>query len=122
VLAFDSLEQRRFLRSGTNGLELTVQGLHFCRNIGIDIESISQGRRALCRACLDWSVRRNHLAGAVGAAVLTRCLDLGWARRAKGSRVVSFSIGGEKAFRDRFSLPRATARALGASANPRAAT
>jgi hypothetical protein len=50
-------------------------------------------------------MRRIHLAGAVGAAVLSRCLELGWARRAKGSRVVSFSAVGEKAFRACFSLP-----------------
>jgi DNA-binding transcriptional ArsR family regulator len=106
VLVFDSLAQRRFLRSGAEGPELTAQGLQFCQKIGIDIDSLARERRTLCRACLDWSVRRNHLAGAVGAAVLNRCLDLGWARRAKDSRVVTFTAGGEKAFRDRFSLPR----------------
>lgn len=106
VLVFDSLEQRRFLRSGTAGPELTAPGLQFCQKIGIDIDSLARERRTLCRACLDWSMRRNHLAGAVGAAVLNRCLDLGWARRAKGSRVVTFTAGGEKAFRDRFSLPK----------------
>ena len=57
-------------------------------------------------------MRRNHLAGAVGAAVLNRCLDLGWARRAKGSRVVNFTAGGEKAFRERFSLPGDTSAAI----------
>src|SRR5450432_2823777 len=41
VLAFDSLEQRRFLRPGTDGLELTAQGLYFCRKLGIDVESIA---------------------------------------------------------------------------------
>jgi DNA-binding transcriptional ArsR family regulator len=105
VLVFDSLEQRHFLRSGTEGPELTRQGLQFLLKMGIDVEALARQRRALCRACLDWSVRRSHLAGAVGAAVLNRCLDLGWARRAKGSRVVSFTAGGEKAFRECFSLP-----------------
>jgi hypothetical protein len=47
-------------------------------------------------------VRRNHLAGAVGAAVLDRCLARGWARRAKDSRVVAFSAAGERALRERF--------------------
>jgi len=105
VLVFDSLEQRRFLRSGGEGPELTPLGRQFCLEIGIDVEVLARQRRPLCRACLDWSMRRNHLAGAVGAAVLSRCLDLGWARRAKGSRVVSFSAVGEKALRERFSLP-----------------
>jgi len=61
-------------------------------------------RRPLCRACLDWSVRRHHLAGALGAALLDRCFELGWARRAKDSRVVNFSPSGEQALRERFLL------------------
>jgi len=104
VLAFDSLEQRRLLRSGAEGPELTRQGQQFFLRIGIDTEALGRQRRILCRACLDWSVRRNHLAGAVGAALLSRCLDLGWARRTKGSRVVHFTAGGEEVFRERFSL------------------
>jgi DNA-binding transcriptional ArsR family regulator len=106
VLAFDSLELRRFLRIGKEGLELTLQGRQFCVDFGIDVEALARRRRPLCRTCLDWSMRRNHLAGAVGAAVLRRCLDLGWARRAKGSRIVIFSAVGENALRERFSLPR----------------
>jgi DNA-binding transcriptional ArsR family regulator len=112
VRVFESLEQRRFLRSGAEGPELTAPGQQFLLKIGIDVEALARQRRALCRACLDWSMRRNHLAGAVGAAVLNRCLDLGWARRAKGSRVVNFTAGGEKAFRERFSLPGDTSAAI----------
>lgn len=106
VLVFDSLEQRRFLRTGSEGLELTPQGKEFCVDFGIDVEALVRQRRPLCRACLDWSMRRDHLAGAVGAAVLHRCLELGWAQRAKRSRVVTFSTVGESALRERFSLPR----------------
>ena len=105
VLVFDSLDGRRWLRSGGAMLELTPEGRRFCRDFGIDVDALAQERRPLCRACLDWSVRRHHLAGALGAAVLKRCLSLGWARRAKGSRVVMFSGAGERALRERFSLP-----------------
>lgn len=104
VRVFDSLEQRRFLRTGADGPVLTSQGQQFLLSVGIDVRVLARQRRTLCRACLDWSMRRNHLAGAVGAAVLDRCLDLGWARRAKDSRVVSFTASGEKSFRERFSL------------------
>lgn len=105
VLVFDSLQQRHFLRSGGEGLELTRRGRNFCLEFGIDVEALARRRRPLCRPCLDWSMRRSHLAGTVGAAVLKRCLDLGWARRATGSRVVTLSAPGERALRDRFSLP-----------------
>jgi len=105
VLVFDSLDARRWLRSGGALLELTPDGQRFCRDFGIDVDALARERRPLCRACLDWSVRRHHLAGAVGAAVLKRCLSLGWARRARGSRVVVFSDAGERALRERFSVP-----------------
>jgi len=113
VLAFDSLEQRRFLRSSGDALNLSPPGQQFFAQFGIDIDSLAEGRRALCRTCLDWSVRRHHLAGTLGQAMLSRCFQLGWARRAGRSRVVTFTTGGERAFRERFSVrggsPRATA-------------
>jgi len=104
VLVFDGLDRRRWLRSGGATLGLTPDGQRFFREFGIDVDALARERRPLCRACLDWSVRRHHLAGAVGAAVLSRCLALGWARRAKGSRVVVFSDAGERALRDQFSF------------------
>ncbi|MEJ0047540.1 MAG: helix-turn-helix transcriptional regulator [Rhodospirillales bacterium] len=105
VLVFDSLEQRHMLQSGEGGLVLTRRGERFCADLGIELDALGDGRRKLCRACLDWSVRRSHLAGAVGAALLERCFALGWGRRVKDSRVVNFSAAGERALRERFSLP-----------------
>jgi len=105
VFVFDGLDRRRWLRSRGAALELTPDGKRFCREFGIDVDALARERRPLCRACLDWSVRRHHLAGAVGAAVLSRFLALGWARRAKGSRVVTFSDAGERALRERFGVP-----------------
>src|SRR5664279_6353905 len=104
VLVFDGMEQRRLLRSGDDGLQLTRSGQRFFADFGIDIEALISRRRPLCRACLDWSVRRHHLAGALGAALLNRCYELGWGRRVKGSRVVNFSTAGESELRERFLL------------------
>ncbi len=105
VLAFDSLERRRYLRRVADELVLTRTGKQFFGETGIDVENLAAQRRRLSHACLDWSVRRHHLAGAVGAALLNQCYELGWARRAKNSRVVDFSSAGERAFRQRFRLP-----------------
>jgi hypothetical protein len=55
------------------------------------------GRRPFCRICLDWSERRHHLGGALGAQILSRALDEGWARRGEG-RVIDFSPRGGVAF------------------------
>jgi DNA-binding transcriptional ArsR family regulator len=102
VLALDSLEKRRFLKRIDDRLELTKGGRAFCEHLGLAVEALPGQRRALCRPCLDWSVRRNHLAGALGAALLERCYGLGWARRVPGTRVVHFTAAGERAFRERF--------------------
>jgi DNA-binding transcriptional ArsR family regulator len=104
VLMFDGLQQQRLLRSGAAGLVLTPRGRQFCVEFGIALDALERGRRTLCRACLDWSVRRPHLAGALGAAMLSRCFELGWARRARGSRIVNFSAAGEAALRERFGV------------------
>src|SRR5438477_7764204 len=62
VRVFDSLEQRRFLRSVGAELELTESGRRFCTELGIDVAALAGQRRRLCRACLDWTVRRHHVA------------------------------------------------------------
>ena len=54
--------------------------------------------RPVCRACLDWSERRTHLAGGLGAALLTRFLELGWAKRDAATRAVHFTANGERQF------------------------
>ncbi|MCG8544874.1 MAG: transcriptional regulator, partial [Alphaproteobacteria bacterium] len=70
----------------------------FATDFGIDVESLGMGRRPLCKACLDWSARRSHLAGALGSALLDRLYELGWAKRETGTRVVRFSKRGEASF------------------------
>jgi DNA-binding transcriptional ArsR family regulator len=104
VLVFDSLEQQGLLRTVGKTVMLTEEGERFFRDMGIDIAALERGRRPLCLTCLDWSARRQHLAGALGAAILNRFIVLGWARFQKGTRVVSFSASGERSLRARFSL------------------
>ncbi|OGB25321.1 MAG: transcriptional regulator [Burkholderiales bacterium RIFCSPLOWO2_02_FULL_57_36] len=97
VLVYENLLQVRALQLGTAGLELTAVGQQLFQHIGVDVDSLAGKRRTFCNTCLDWSERRHHLAGALGAALLSRIEELGWAKRVKGSRVVAFSATGEKA-------------------------
>jgi hypothetical protein len=64
------------------------------------LQSLSHPRRPVCKACLDWSERRHHLAGTLGAALMRRFTELNWAARDRelGSRVVQFTRQGEKRF------------------------
>lgn len=83
-------------------LVLTPDGSAFMRDFGV--EPTASGRRPLCKACLDWSVRRSHLAGSLGAALLDQIYARGWARRLEGTRVVAFSAPGQTAFARAFDL------------------
>ena len=79
-------------------LVLTEKGRVLLAEIGIDPEIKVKGRRKLCRPCLDWSMRRPHLAGALGAAIWERIQELGWARRMADSRVIRFTAKGSGDF------------------------
>jgi DNA-binding transcriptional ArsR family regulator len=83
-------------------LAVTGAGEAFARDFGIDLAALRGARRPMCKACLDWSVRRSHLAGGLGAALLARIYDLGWARRVEGARVVSFTPQGLASFAGAF--------------------
>ena len=107
VQIYDSLLRREAFSPGSDGLTLTASGQRFFIRVGIDVAAARLQRRSFCRACLDWSERRHHLAGALGAALLQRVLASGWAKRERDSRVVSFSQSGETALRELFRLPGA---------------
>jgi DNA-binding transcriptional ArsR family regulator len=96
VRLYENMLQRRALVPGDNGLVLTAVGESLLRKLHIDAAALAHQKRAFCRACLDWSERRHHLAGALGAALLSRFIELGWAKRARDSRVVKVSAAGER--------------------------
>jgi DNA-binding transcriptional ArsR family regulator len=102
VVVYENLVQQRALSFGAGALQLSERGRTFFGEFGVDVDSLMQRRRVLCRACLDWSERRHHLAGAMGAALLERILALRWARLARDSRVVQFSAAGERSLRGLF--------------------
>ena len=86
---------------------VTDAGVAFLDQLGLDTRSLlsrsgKRSARVLCRPCLDWSERRPHLAGAVGAAICTHSLDQGWIRRIDGTRAVAITRKGEQVFRERF--------------------
>jgi DNA-binding transcriptional ArsR family regulator len=100
VLAYESLLRNDLLTMSAQGLLPSASGLRWFKNAGIDTDLAARQRRAYCRPCMDWSERRYHLAGSLGAALLSRVCDLGWATREKASRLVRFTANGERHFRD----------------------
>jgi hypothetical protein len=102
VLVYDSMVRRALISGSGKRLDLTPRGADFVAGLGMDLDALRHGRRPLCLPCLDWSERRHHLAGALGAALLGRFLALGWARRVRGSRVLVFSALSQRALRRHF--------------------
>jgi len=98
VRMFDVLRDTGRITNKNGEIDLTKKGESFVANFGIDLADLMQSRRPLCKGCIDWSMRREHLAGSLGAAFLARIYDLNWARRARNSRAVNFTPDGERKF------------------------
>jgi len=94
VRLFEGLRKQRMLTVVGEGAELTRGGEQVCDDLAIDTQKLAALRRPLCRLCLDWSERRHHLAGSLGAALLETFFTRGWARRRRDSRIVVFSAAG----------------------------
>jgi hypothetical protein len=104
VLLYASLLQRQAFDFKDATVALSAAGERLISELGIDARAVRSQKRAPCRVCMDWSERRHHLAGAVGAALLARVIELGWAVRDRSSRAVYFRPHGERAFRECFHL------------------
>jgi DNA-binding transcriptional ArsR family regulator len=86
---------------------VTGAGIELLGRVGIDVDALlaRPGRRSariLCRPCLDWSERRPHLAGVLGAALCSHSFTKGWIRRIDGTRAVVITPKGQRIFRDEF--------------------
>lgn len=96
----DAMVARGYLVLEDDGGRITEAGTRYLWDMGIDTRIAGKGRRRLCRACLDWTERRPHIGGAIGAALAERWLALSWITRAKDSRAVTVTPAGEQGFRD----------------------
>ncbi|MDR3495497.1 MAG: winged helix-turn-helix domain-containing protein [Ancalomicrobiaceae bacterium] len=83
---------------------LTAHGERFLANFGIDLAGSGASKRPLCRTCLDWSERRPHLAGRLGAALFSRSLALGWVGRQSGTRALAITPAGRQGFAGVFGI------------------
>jgi DNA-binding transcriptional ArsR family regulator len=102
VALHDRLVALRWLAE--NSYELTAAGTGALQPLGIDIEAARASRRKLAFGCLDWSERRCHIGGALGAALLALALRRKWLTQDLDSRALSVSRSGRRELFDHFGL------------------
>jgi DNA-binding transcriptional ArsR family regulator len=83
---------------------LTGRGKRFLAQLGIDVESLLGLRRPLLRSCADWTERRPHVAGSLGAALLRTYKEKRWLLPVEGSRKLTITPQGRAAFRSLFDM------------------
>jgi DNA-binding transcriptional ArsR family regulator len=102
VALIDGMIARGHLVLDADAGELTSEGLKFLTGLGVDLTSPRHSRRAFCRPCLDWSERRPHLAGRVGASLANLAFERDWIRRRPQGRSVEITESGSAAFKTLF--------------------
>jgi len=91
VTLADALCEHHHVELAEDGGAVTPSGEAFFAKLGIDLIAARESRRVFCRPCLDWSERRPHLAGAVGAALARRLLEQRWIVRKRDSRALAIT-------------------------------
>jgi DNA-binding transcriptional ArsR family regulator len=101
-----ALLDKGYLVADEQSFTLTEAGSGWLAGWSIDESQLRNGRRLFARACLDWSERENHLAGGLGAAVLSHLLADGWVARVPGGRTLRLTEAGRAGFQREFGIDR----------------
>ena len=99
-----ALLRHGYLRAKGRDFAITAGGSVFFATLGIETTALHAQRRVLARRCLDWTERKPHISGALGAALLLRFKELRWIVPLRGSRVVRITAAGQEQLAKRFGL------------------
>ena len=100
----DALVYRALLRAVGRDYQLTRKGAQWFSELGIEIGALRKSGRVFARQCLDWSERRNHLAGALGSALAEHLFERGWIEHVRESRAVRITEHGRRELKRRLGL------------------
>jgi DNA-binding transcriptional ArsR family regulator len=107
VALADAMTGQGYVELAEDGGIVTGRGHAFLRDLGLNVDGGGSGSaraRPFCRPCLDWSERRPHLAGHLGAALCAHCLAAGWVRRRAGTRALDITPPGRQALHRYFAI------------------
>ena len=94
-------ERREYLRrTDAKGFVVTAKGRTWLQELGVEVAESHWQQPQFARQCLDWSERRHHIAGKLGAELLTRLRALKWIAPVRGSRAVRVTIQGQEKFQE----------------------
>jgi hypothetical protein len=97
VAIADCMQERGELELKMDGGAITAAGSSRLATLGVQVPAVNQSDVRFCKPCLDWSVRRPHIGGVLGRALLDRFIAQGWLRRNAGTRALSLSQPGRTA-------------------------
>lgn len=104
VALADSLLEQNIIIEKNNAFEISTEGENWFSDFGINIEEAQKQKRIFLKPCLDWSERRNHIAGSIGTLLLNKMLEQDWIRRTANSRAIIITGKGEKEFLKNFKI------------------
>jgi DNA-binding transcriptional ArsR family regulator len=104
VALTDSLLEQKIILNKNDTFQISAEGEKWFSDFGIDIEEAQKQKRIFLKPCLDWSERRNHLAGSVGAMLLNKMITEDWLRKTKNSRAIIITGKGEKELLKHFKI------------------
>ncbi|MEO8237572.1 MAG: winged helix-turn-helix domain-containing protein [Flavobacterium sp.] len=96
VALTDSLLEQKIIIEKNKVFEISSEGEKWFSNFGINIQEAQKQKRIFLKPCLDWSERRNHIAGSIGALLLNKMIKEDWLRKTANSRAITVTGKGEK--------------------------
>jgi hypothetical protein len=90
--------------SASTRFEVTGTGARTLASFGLNVTEVRRARRHFAGECVDWTQRRGHLNGALGAAITARLFELGWIARGARRRSVVITAAGAQGLADTFGL------------------
>jgi DNA-binding transcriptional ArsR family regulator len=104
VLIAEALLRQKLIVYREKELDVTPKGVAWFAEWGIDCGEIRKQRRVFAKPCLDWTERRHHLAGSLGAALLGKMMEAHWLRRVAQSRAMVVTAKGRQGMEAKFNI------------------